>query len=261
MKSKSLFLAAFAAMTSSLWSAESPVDLTVPLAYTNATGAVLRYRWAEPATVEPGKTYPLVILFHGAGERGTNNCAQLVHGAKDLLNYMKEKGIKGYFIAGQCPEGEQWVNVPWANLAHRMPEKPSAAMGLAMELIAKTMAEKPVDRNQVLVTGISMGGYGTWDIVQRRPDWFAAALPCCGGGDTTLAWKIRDVPIWAFHGDADGAVPVTRSRDMVTALWAVNGKIRYREYPGMGHACWIPTYADHDVVLDWFFSQRKAANR
>ena len=232
-------------------------QLTVSLVYTNAQGATIPYRFAAPKAVETGKKYPLVILFHGAGERGTNNVAQLVHGATDLLNYMREKGIEGYFIAGQCPAGKQWVDTPWGLMAHRMPEKPSESMALMIELIEKTMKELPVDRDQVLVTGISMGGYGTWDIVQRHPDWFAAVMPCCGGGDATLAWKIRGVPIWAFHGDQDWVVPFKRSRDMVAALWAVDGKIRYREYPGVGHGCWGPTYADWDNVLSWFFAQRK----
>ena len=232
-------------------------QLTVPLVYTNAQGATIPYRFAAPKAVEAGKKYPLVILFHGAGERGTNNVAQLVHGATDILNYMREKGIEGYFIAGQCPDGRQWVDTPWSLMAHRMPAKPSESLALMIELIEKTMKELPVDRNQVLVTGISMGGYGTWDIVQRHPDWFAAAMPCCGGGDVTLAWKIRGVPIWAFHGDQDWVVPFKRSRDMVAALWAVDGNVRYREYPGVGHGCWGPTYADWDNVLSWFFAQRK----
>ena len=232
-------------------------QLTVPLVYTNAQGATIPYRFAAPKELDLEKKYPLVILFHGAGERGTNNVSQLVHGATDLLNYMREKKIEAYFIAGQCPAGKQWVDTPWTQLSHTMPEKPSESMALMIELIEKTMKELPVDRDQVLVTGISMGGYGTWDIVQRHPDWFAAAMPCCGGGDTALAEKIRNVPIWAFHGDKDMVVPFKRSRNMVAALWAVDGKIRYREYPGVGHACWGATYADWDNVLSWFFAQRK----
>ena len=231
--------------------------LTEPRAWTNAAGKVLLYRWAQPKKVDPAKKYPLVVLFHGAGERGSDNCAQLVHGATDLLNYMDERGVEAYFIAGQCPNGQQWVNTPWGNASHTMPTEPSEAMGLAMELIAKTLENPTVDRKQVLVTGISMGGYGTWDIVQRRPDWFAAALPCCGGGDTAQAERIKDVPIWTFHGDKDTAVPVCRSRDMTAALKAVGGNIRYREYPGVGHGCWGQTYANWNEVLAWFFSQRK----
>ena len=231
-------------------------ELTVPRAYTNAAGKVFRYRWAEPSKVEPGKAYPVVVLFHGAGERGTNNLSQLLWGGPELLKYMRKKGIEAYFVAGQVPAGQQWVDTPWAQAAHRMPAKPSETMGLALEFLDKLVAERPVDRSRIYATGVSMGGYGTWDAIQRRPDFFAAALPCCGGGDTHLAWKIRTVPIWAWHGSADGAVPVSRSREMVAALWAVDGDIRYTEIPGCGHGVWGPAYASQEA-LDWLFSRRR----
>lgn len=229
---------------------------TEPRAYTNAAGKVFLYRWAEPAKVEPGKTYPLVILFHGAGERGTDNVSQLVWGAEPLLRHMRARGVEGYFIAGQVPNGRQWVETPWSNVAHRMPAQPSEPMALALELLDRTRAERPVDPARIYATGVSMGGYGTWDAVQRRPELFAAAMPVCGGGDTHLAWKIRDVPVWAWHGDADGVVPPVRSREMVSALWAVDGKVRYTEVPGCGHDVWRPAYASQEA-LDWLFEQRK----
>lgn len=232
------------------------VGWTVPKAYTNAAGQQFLYRWAEPAKVELGKTYPLVILFHGAGERGTNNVAQLQWGADEILGYMRDNGIEGYFVAGQVPEGKQWVDTPWGNTSHRMNEKPSETMALAFELLDKVVAELPVDRSRVYATGVSMGGYGTWDAIQRRPDFFAAAMPCCGGGDSHLAWKIRNVPIWTWHGDKDTAVPVVRSRDMVAALWAVDGRIRYTEVPGCGHGVWIPAYQSKEA-LKWLFDQKR----
>ena len=148
------------------------------------------------------------------------------------------------------------MDTPWAQKFHTMSVEPSASMKLALALVDDVRANLPVDPARIYATGISMGGYGTWDAVQRRPGLFAAALPICGGGDTACATRIRDVPIWCFHGDADGAVPVCRSRNMVAALWAVDGKIRYREYPGVGHNCWGRTYGD-DTVLAWLFSQRK----
>lgn len=229
---------------------------TVPKIYTNATGKAFRYRWAEPSKIEPGKRYPLVVLFHGAGERGTNNVSQLFWGAEPLLRHMRERGIEGYFLAGQVPNGQQWVDTPWANVAHRMKANPSETMSLAIEFLDKIRAELPIDAARIYATGISMGGYGTWDIVQRRPELFAAAMPICGGGDPHIAWKIRDVPIWAWHGDIDGAVPVVRSRDMVSALWAVDGRIRYTEVPGCGHNVWIPAYNSKEA-LDWLFSQKR----
>ena len=229
---------------------------TTPRAYTNDAGKVLLYRWAEPAKVEPGKTYPLVILFHGAGERGDDNVSQLKWGAEQILRHMRENGIEGYFVAGQVPSGQQWVNTPWAAAAHRMDAEPSEAMSLALALLDRVCATHPVDKSRVYATGISMGGYGTWDAVQRRPDLFAAAMPICGGGDSHLAWKIRETPIWAWHGSADDVVPVSRSRDMVSALWAVDGNVRYTEVPGCGHASWIPAY-DSKEALGWLFSQKR----
>ncbi len=229
---------------------------TTPLAYTNTTGKVLLYRWKAPAKVEPGKTYPLVILFHGAGERGTDNARQLVWGAEPLLRYMAEHGIEGYFVAGQVPPGQQWVNTPWANTSHRMDATPSESMALALDLLDQVCATHPVDRARIYATGVSMGGYGTWDAVQRRPDFFAAAAPICGGGDAHLAWKIRTTPIWAWHGSADTVVPVSRSRDMVSALWAVDGNIRYTEVPGCGHNVWMPAYSSREL-LAWLFAQKR----
>ena len=253
----SAFCIAFVALCAANAAPIPPDQLTVPRAYTNAAGQVLLYRWAEPAKPKRGEKYPLVLLFHGAGEWGNNNKAQLSHGARDILNYMRDKGIEGYFLAAQCPANKMWVDGPWESYAHRLPEKPSETMGLVIEFVEKLLKDKQVDPDRILATGVSMGGYGTWDIVQRRPEWFAAAIPCCGGGDTTLAWTIRDVAIWVFHGEKDDTVPVSRSRDMVSALWAVKGNVRYTEYPGVGHVCWHPAYADHDNVLKWFFEQRR----
>ena len=260
-------IAAFAAVAcgkSSLAELPSHASATVTNAaavteaktFVGNAGESLNYRFYAPERVEAGRRYPLVLFLHGAGERGDDNAMQLLLGVGPIISYMKSKGIYGYLIAPQCPKGKQWVDTPWGLLAHKMPDSPSVPMSLVIELLEKTIKDMPVDAARVYVTGLSMGGYGTWDIVQRRPDFFAAAMPVCGGGDSSLAWKIRDVPIWTFHGDKDDAVPVVCSRQMVSALWQCDGNIRYREYPGIGHGCWIPTYADRQV-LDWFFSQSK----
>lgn len=214
------------------------------------------YRFHAPSKTEPGKTYPLVLLLHGAGERGTNNVAQLKWGADEIVNWFASKGEEFYFVAGQVPDGKRWVEVDWSAVDHAMPCEPSESMAKLMALVEDLFARAAVDRSRVYVTGVSMGGYGTWDLACRRPEWFAAAMPICGGGDPHQAWRIRDLPIWTFHGDADTAVPVRRSRAMTAALWAIDGKIRYREYPGYGHDVWRATYSDR-AVLDWFFGSRK----
>jgi len=256
---------AFALAATSLGAAlppNSPVSVTNAAAVTEAksfsgaAGGVLNYRIHSPEKVEPGRRYPLVLFLHGAGERGDDNAKQLVHGAWPILSYMKENGIEGYLIAPQCPKAKQWVDTPWSVLAHDMPKKPSEPMALVMALLEKSCRELPVDAGRVYVTGLSMGGYGTWDVAMRLPGLFAAAMPLCGGGDSRLAWKVREMPIWVFHGDRDTAVPVVRSRQMVSALWQCSGNVRYTEYPGVGHNCWVRTYDDKSV-LEWLFAQSK----
>ena len=214
------------------------------------------YRFHAPARPEPGKAYPLVLLLHGAGERGTDNRAQLKWGADELVRWFQAKGEEFYFVAGQVPNGKLWVEVDWSATGHAMPPAPSESMAGLIDLVEDLFKTAAIDRSRVYVTGISMGGYGTWDLLCRKPEWFAAGMPICGGGDPAHAERIRDVPIWAFHGDADTAVPVCRSRKMTAALWEIGGKVRYREYYGYGHNVWSATYGDK-AVLDWFFGNRR----
>jgi dienelactone hydrolase len=237
---------------------QKALDSTVPCVYTNNTGDTLLYRWAEPKNFDSSKKYPLVVLLHGAGERGTNNRSQLVHGATELFNYAEKNNIDFYFIAGQVKPNNFWVQFPWDTNSHRMDAVPSQHMALLLELVDKVKDNKNVDLSRIYITGISMGGYGTWDAVQRRPELWAAAVPICGGGDSLLAWKIREVPIWAFHGGSDSVVPAFRSRDMVSSLWNVNGNIRYTEYPGVGHGSWFPAYGSEET-WQWLFKQRRKA--
>lgn len=237
-------------------SAQSAKDLTTTEVFTSAAGGTLPYRLYMPSSLPEGKRLAVILFLHGAGERGDNNVSQLVHGVTPLIRHSLETQDPVILIVPQCPKEMAWVDTPWAAPGHTMPEQPSLPMRLALELLQEVLRERPVDPARVYVTGISMGGYGTWDALQRYPDRFAAALPVCGGGDVACAPRIKDVPVWIFHGDKDGAVPVQRSRDMHAALKACGGKVQYREYAGKGHDVWTPTYSDKDV-LTWLFSQRK----
>ncbi len=230
---------------------------TVAKEYEAADGKVFRYRIAEKIPSD-GSKIPLVFFLHGAGERGTNNVSQLVHGVGELVCWL-DSHEKGYrVVAGQVPSGRRWVEVDWSAKSHVMPKEPSQTMALLMEFIDRQLQDPVVDASRVYVTGISMGGYGTWDVISRRPQLFAAAMPVCGGGDEAQACRIADVPIWAFHGSSDGAVPVCRTRNMMSALWACGSNAHYREYPDAGHGIWGRTYAD-EKVLEWFFKQRRPA--
>ena len=238
--------------------ASSAAQATVPKEFVAKNGSKLLYRWHEPSVRKPGEKYPLVVLLHGAGERGTNNVSQLVWGAIPLFDYMRKRGREFFFVAGQVPKGKQWVDVPWRGLDHRLPEKPSETMALLMELLSGLLeSESAIDQDRVYATGVSMGGYGTWDLVSRRTEWFAAAMPICGGADIRQAPKLRDLPVFIHHGDMDGAVPVWRGRSMIAALRNAGSHVaRYTEYPGCGHDSWKPAYGD-EKNLDWLFSKKR----
>ena len=215
----------------------------------------LPYRLLKPTNYDKSKKYPLVLFLHGAGERGTDNRKQLIHGIADFSSAEALEKRPCFLVAPQCPSGKRWVEVDWSSKSHKMPAKPSDAMRLTMELLDALEKEFSIDKSRVYVTGLSMGGYGTWDAIQRYPKRFAAAIPICGGGDASNVEMVANKPIWVFHGDKDNAVPVSRSRDMVEALKKAGGKVRYTEYKNVGHNSWAATYRD-PKVHEWLFEQK-----
>lgn len=218
----------------------------------------LPYRLLRPKDYDASRRYPLVIFYHGAGERGDDNVKQLVHGMNDFASDDVMAKYPCFVIAPQCPNGVQWVDTPWSADAHTMPEKPTEPMRLSLELITSLQSELSIDANRLYVTGLSMGGFGVWDAIQRQPKRFAAAVPICGGGDPAFAKQLVQFPIWAFHGEADTAVKPKRSRDMVAALKAAGGSPKYTEYPGVGHNSWAATYANREMYARLFAQKQPA---
>lgn len=214
----------------------------------------LLYRFLEPVHVKRNCSYPLVLFLHGAGERGSDNEKQLTHGTTIFLEPENAKRYPCFVVAPQCPEGKRWVEAPWNETIHHMPEKASESISLVKDLLDYLMEKYPVDPHRIYITGLSMGGFGTWDLLMRWPDYFAAAAPICGGGDTSQAEIIKNIPVWFFHSADDRAVPVELSRNMALALERVGADYRYTEYDDAGHASWKPAYADPDL-LNWMFKQ------
>lgn len=217
----------------------------------------LPYRLLRPKDLDDTRRYPLVIFFHGAGERGDDNVKPLVHGMNDFASDDVMAKYPCFVIAPQCPTGLQWVDTPWTADAHTMQDKPTKPMRLSLELITSLQSEFKIDEDRLYVTGLSMGGFGAWDAIQRHPARFAAAVPICGGGDPAFAKQLANLPVWAFHGDADGVVKPNRSRDMIAALKAAGGAPKYTEYPGVGHNSWAATYANREMY-DWLFRQKRS---
>ncbi len=203
------------------------------------------------------ESLPLVVFLHGSGERGTDNDLQLKNGVFAFCEKENREQHPCFLLVPQCPEGQWWgldTRKPDADFA----QKPQPQAGqLVLELIEKTLAEYPeIDPNRVYLTGLSMGGFGTFDLISRRPDLFAAAMPLCGGGSVGQVSQFKNLPIWVFHGSLDDAVPVKFSREMVAALKAGGSSVRYTEFTTKGHDVWEVTYYN-PAVLDWLFEQRR----
>ncbi len=216
--------------------------------YTDRQGNIMPFRLLMPQPYEKAGKYPLVLFLHGAGERGIDNSRQLGNG---VLHFAEEENRARYpcfVVAPQCPVTSSWVG--WGDI-------PTEPMRMALEIVEMLQKEYAVDERRIYVTGISMGGFGAWDALQRKPYLFAAAVPVCGGGDITKARFLADMPVWAFHGSDDPVVSVQNSRDMIEALRRAGGSPRYTEYPGVGHASWEYAYADPEL-FQWLFSQEKS---
>jgi predicted peptidase len=235
---------------------EGTRDMLEKKTYTDADGKTLPFRLLKPLNYNPKEKYPLVVFLHGAGERGDDNDKQLVHGVPEFLTPETRKDYPCFLIAPQCPDGKKWVEVDWGAESHEQPKEPSEPMRLTLGLIDQMRKDYPIDAKRIYVTGLSMGGYGTWDVIARKPDLFAAAVPICGGADETTATKIVKISIWAFHGAQDPAVRVTRTRHMIAALKKGGGEPKYTEYPDEGHASWVPAYKDA-AMMKWLFAQKK----
>ena len=224
--------------------------------HTNAAGQTLPYRLLIPEPYDAARQYPLVVFFHGAGERGSDNRAQLVHGTSLFLKPESRERFPCFVVAPQCPNNQQWVDMPWGTDSGTRPDQPSASMRMALEIVAALPRQFSIDTNRLYVTGLSMGGYATWDCLTRLPNRFAAGVPICGGGDEkTVTTAVAQVPVWAFHSADDGAVKVGRTRRMIAAMRQAGGQPKYFEYTGLGHFSWGKAYAEPEL-LPWLFSQK-----
>lgn len=243
------------------WAAEVDPAAFHKRVYQDAAGKTLPYRLFVPKDYDPARKYPLVLFLHGAGERGTDTDRLFVH--KSCFGWATpESQAKNpcFVVAPQCPENDQWTRVEnWSVPVYRQPDAPTEALRLVMELVPALQKEFSLDPNRLYATGLSMGGYGTWELLSRRPGLFAAAVPICGGVDETKAAVLARTPVWIFHGAKDGVVLPVHSRRIAAELRKAGGVVRYTEYPEAGHNSWDPAYAEKELP-DWLFAQVKPAS-
>lgn len=189
---------------------------------------------------DPEKKWPLIVFLHGSGERGNDVNMVKRHGPPKIVEAKKD--FPFIVLSPQCPPDKGWETFQ------------------LNALLDQTLATYHVDEDRVYLTGLSMGGFQTWDWAVKNPKRFAAIAPMCGGGNASLVHRIKDIPIWVFHGEADPAVPFARSVEMVAALEKVGADVRFTHYPGVGHDCWTQSY-DNPELYTWFLSHHRGEVR
>lgn len=224
-------------------------------------GDSLLYRVLEPNQQKRGKSYPLVVFLHGSGERGNDNEKQLTHGSGIFLNPVNRDKYPAYVLFPQCPDDRHWCydnGRPEDINPATMPESKEVASStlLIKDLIESYLENPNVDAKRVYIIGLSMGAMGTYDIVSRYPELFAAAVPICGIVRAERLVAAKDVSFRMFHGDIDDAVPVAGSREAYKVLKRVGADVDYVEFAGCGHASWNPAF-NYPDFLKWIFSQSR----
>lgn len=222
----------------------------------------VRYMVYLPADFSPDRSWPVILFLHGAGEGGSNGLLQTNVGLGPAIRRHPER-VPAVVVFPQSPRGHPWRG---------------ASADLALRALERSIEEFHGDADHLYLTGVSMGGYGTWRLALEEPHRFAAVVPICGGLDVPArrrlpqvvdldaplprayldaAHQLRHLPAWMFHGEEDDIVPVSESRVVVEALRQVDAPVRYTEYPGVEHDAWDPAYAEPQL-MPWLLSHRRA---
>jgi predicted peptidase len=225
-----------------------------------STGFQLPYRLFVPLNYDPTKKYPLVLFMHGSGEDGTDNKLQVQRNIDNLFAHVKMPAYSSFLLVPQTIETADPYKYPWLEYEgiDDDPDKYnnpiSASLRTTLSVITGLENTYNIDQSRLYVTGLSLGGGGTWDIIQRRPGMFAAAVPICGYGDTSKASLLVDQPIWAFHAKDDNIVPFECTSDLIDGVKAAGGNPIFTQLNTGGHNIWETAYTD-TAVYDWMFSQ------
>lgn len=204
-------------------------------------GFTMPYVVYMPRDYEPSRKYPVILFLHGAGERGHDGLRQTQVGIGAAIRSSPER-FPCIVVMPQCPADKWWRG---------------EELEAAYQCLQQTMKEFSCDPQRVYLTGLSMGGFGSWELAAKYPDTFAAVIPICGRGNPADAEKLKTMPIWVFHGEADSVVPPSFSREMVEALKKAGSTlVRYTELPGTGHNSWDAAY-NSAAVIRWLLEQRR----
>jgi len=185
---------------------------------------------------ESTQRWPLIVFLHGSGESGTDLEAVTRNGPPKIVG--QHQDLPFVILSPQRSDGQSWA--------------PSTIRMLLEDVVRRYQ----IDTDRVYLTGLSMGGFATWELALELPGAFAAIAPVCGGGNPDAVCALRDIPVWVFHGAKDNIVPIENSEEMVTALKACGGNVRFTAYPGVGHNSWDSAYGDPELYR-WFLAQHR----
>ncbi|RXJ51449.1 carboxylesterase family protein [Gelidibacter gilvus] len=222
----------------------------------------LNYRVLMPKNFESSNQFPVVLFLHGAGERGRDNARQLSHGSE--LFYKMRDSFPAIVIFPQCPQDDYWANATIdrttkpISLNFPMDKGPTKSMGLVMKLLDDMLSKPYVKKDQIYIGGLSMGGMGTFEILYRKPEVFAAAFAICGAGNPE-ATEIyaKTVPMWIFHGANDDVVGPQESVAMVSGILKYGGKPNFSLFAKDNHNSWDSAFAEPKLI-PWLFSNSKS---
>ena len=196
----------------------------------------LEYLLYLPKDYDSQEAWPLMLFLHGAGERGDDLSRVAIHGPPKLVEQGRD--FPFVIVSPQCKASETWESIELS------------------KLLDQVIAEHKIDEQRIYVTGLSMGGYGTWDLACYEPHRFAAIAPICGGGKTWLVGKLQDLPVWAFHGAKDNVVPLEKSQELIDKLESMGHAPKLTVYPDLQHDSWTVTY-ENPELYEWFLSHTR----
>lgn len=198
------------------------------------------YIKSYPKNYKKGKKYPLLIHLHGTGCRG--NDLILLKQAGPLFEIENGRKIPFIIVAPQC-KADTWFDV----------------MEQLVFYISNIIKQEDVDSDRVYLSGVSMGGYACWTVAMMHPEWFAAIVPVCGGGMYWNAEKLKDIPVWAFHGEEDDVIFVQESINMINAVNNAGGSAKLTIYPNIKHDSWKQAFGN-DEIYNWLLKQKRSYN-
>jgi predicted peptidase len=220
----------------------------------------LSYRLLKPKNYNSSKQYPVHLFLHGAGERGNDNSSQLIHGGDLFLKNEVRDNYPAWVIFPQCSLEDRWQSFfsdSWNETLIKISSKPNKSLNLVIKLMDEFIEKKQVDKTRIYVSGLSMGGMGTFEILCRRPNMFAAATPICGNGVAQLAKTFaKKTPVWIFHGSDDAVVSPIHSLKMATAIIEAGGSPKMTLYEDVDHGSWVNAFAEQNF-LKWIYSKSK----